>query len=107
MHHVNTAACACALAIAFAGTACTTGGATHDYFITPDEMREVYGVYQLSNGDTMRVMREQRRYWIDSRQRGRKEIRAVAWMEFESVDGSLRLRFTPGFTTLVDLRSRT
>ena len=94
------------VALSTGGCALPTGSRNH--YITPAEMRDVYGVYALSNGDTMHILRDKRRYWVASPGLGRKEIRPVAWMVFETVEGEgqagARLAFEPqAFATVVQI----
>lgn len=65
------------------------------YYITPIELLEVYGAYRLSDGQILRVTREQRRYWAEMPATGKVEIVPVASIVFESRDGAMRLAFTP------------
>lgn len=73
-----------------------------NYHITPYEMLEVYGDYPLSNGETLRVTREGRRYFAAMPSIGKVEIVAVGSIAFVTRDRGLRLDFTPvPFTTYV------
>lgn len=73
-----------------------------NYSITPYEMLEVYGDYPLSNGETLRVTREGRRYFAALPSIGKVEIVAVGSIAFVTRDRSMRLDFTPvPFTTYV------
>mgnify|MGYP003482804517 CR=1 FL=1 len=73
-----------------------------NYTITPYEMLEVYGDYPLSNGETLRVTREGRRYFAAMPSIGKVEIVAVGSIAFVTRDRALRLDFTPvPFTTYV------
>ena len=73
-----------------------------NYYITPYEMLEVYGDYPLSNGETLKVMREGQRYYALMPSIGKVEIVAVGSIAFVTRDRSLRLDFTPvPFTTYV------
>lgn len=65
------------------------------YVITPNELREVLGSYQLSNGDTLRVSRDHGRTWAEMDATGRIEIVPVGSIVFVEKNGPLRLRFTP------------
>jgi hypothetical protein len=65
------------------------------YYITPNEMLEVYGVYPLSNGDVLKVSRDQRRYWAEMRHTGRIEIVPVDSIVFVEKGGKMRFTFEP------------
>jgi hypothetical protein len=63
-------------------------------------MLEVYGTYALSNGDTLTISREHKRYWAEMKRTGRAEIVPVASLVFVEKSGVLRYTFTPlPFTT--------
>jgi hypothetical protein len=82
--------------------ACSSPGPRQGYYVTPDEMRDVYGTYALSNGDTLRITREHNRYWADTNRLGRAEIVPVDSLVFVETAGILRYTFTPlPFTTEV------
>jgi hypothetical protein len=93
----SNAMLACALALA--GAACSSPTGPRTYYMTPNEMMEIYGVYHMDNGETMRVSRERRRFWAETRATGKVEIRPVASYVFETVEeaeeGRLRLKFKP------------
>ncbi|HEY0489562.1 MAG TPA: hypothetical protein VGD30_08630 [Telluria sp.] len=73
-----------------------------NYYLAPHEMLEVYGDYPLSNGETLRVTREGRRYFAAMPSIGKVEIVAVGSIAFVTRDRALRLDFTPvPFTTYV------
>lgn len=73
-----------------------------NYYITPYEMLEVYGDYPLSNGETLTVTREGRRYFAAMPSMGKVEIVAVGSIAFVTRDRAMRLDFTPvPFTTYV------
>ncbi len=86
----------CAAAMA-ALSGCASNTARSGYHITPGEMRQVFGTYALSNGDTLRVTREHNRYWADMPVTGRIEIEPVASIVFvDKPGGQLRYTFTEG-----------
>lgn len=87
-------ALALAVPAALAQTPAATGAERH-YYITPYEMLDVYGAYPLSNGETLRITREGRRYFADMRSFGKVEIVAVDSIVFVSKDRSVKLKFTP------------
>jgi hypothetical protein len=55
----------------------------------------VYGTYDLSNGDFVKISREQRRYWAQMQSTGRIEIIPVAPRTFVDTSGTIRFRFMP------------
>jgi hypothetical protein len=80
---------------------CAANGPRQGYYITPTEMLEVYGSYALSNGDTLKISREHRRYWVETRG-GRVEVFPVDSIVFIEKSGLRRFTFTPlPFTTEV------
>ena len=93
----SNAMLACALALA--GAACSSPTGPRSYYMTPSEMMDIYGVYHMDNGETMRVSRERRRFWAETRANGKLEVRPVASYVFETVEaadeGRLRLTFKP------------
>jgi hypothetical protein len=79
---------------------CASNAPRQGYYITPTEMLEVYGTYALSNGDTLKIFREHRRYWAETKQAGPVEIVPVDSIVFVEKNGPLRYTFTPQpFTT--------
>jgi hypothetical protein len=85
---------------------CANNAPRLGYAITPNEMLEVYGSYALSNGDTLRISREHRRYWAESTQAGRVEIVPVDSIVFVEKNGPRRYTFTPlPFTTELRITS--
>jgi hypothetical protein len=75
---------------------CASNTPPTGYYITPDEMQQVYGTYALSNGDILRITREHNRYWADMPLTGRIEIVPVASIAFVDKAGQLRYTFTQG-----------
>lgn len=71
------------------------GGAPARYYLTPQEAREVYGTYELSNGDIMKVTREKRRFWAEMQSTGRIEIIPVTPRTFVDTSGTIRFKFMP------------
>lgn len=73
-----------------------------NYYLAPHEMLEVYGAYPLSNGETLNISREGRRYFASMPSTGKVEIMPVGSIAFVTRDRSLRLDFTPvPFSTYV------
>ncbi|MGZ5201967.1 MAG: hypothetical protein ACXWC4_19580 [Telluria sp.] len=95
--------CLSAAVIAALG-GCASDAPRAGYYITPYEMTDVYGTYVLSNGDTLRITREHRRYWAEMTRTGRVEIVPVAHLVFVERAGALRYTFTTGsFDTKVHI----
>jgi hypothetical protein len=87
--------------LAAPGCSVQSGHQPH-YYVTPVEMLEVYGTYPLTNGDVLRISRDQRRYWAEMHSTGRMEIVPVDSIVFQEKDGNLRFTFKPlPFTTAV------
>lgn len=78
-----------------AAPAQTPAPAERHYYITPEQMLEVYGAYSLSNGETLRITREGRRYFASTPSLGKIEIVAIGSIVFVSKDRSVRFAFTP------------
>jgi hypothetical protein len=98
---VQTAIAALGLAglAACAGPARQPGEPPH-YYIPPDELLGIYGTYQLSNGDTLKISREHRRYWAEMRTTGRFEIVPRRRDVFEQKGGPMLFEFSrEAFTT--------
>ena len=73
-----------------------------NYYLAPHEMLEVYGDYPLSNGETLRISREGRRYFASMPSTGKVEIMPIGSIAFVTRDRSLRFDFTPvPFSTYV------
>ena len=77
------------------------------YFVTPVEMLEVYGVYQLNDGRLLRITRDGRRVWADLQGVGKIPLTPVASIAFVSPDRNMRFEFTPmAFATDVVITSQ-
>jgi hypothetical protein len=61
----------------------------------PNEARLVYGTYELSNGDVLKVSRSGRHFWAEMGYTGRIEIVPVDWYVFVEKGGNLRFTFIP------------
>ena len=73
-----------------------------NYYLAPHEMLEVYGNYPLSNGETLSISREGRRYFASMPSTGKVEIMPIGSIAFVTRDRALRFDFTPvPFTTYV------
>lgn len=73
-----------------------------NYYLAQHEMLEVYGDYPLSNGETLRISHEGRRYFASMPSTGTVEIMPVGSIAFVTRDRALRLDFTPvPFSTYV------
>lgn len=66
-----------------------------NYYLAPHETLEVVGTYRLSNGETLKVSREGRRYFASMPSTGKVEITPVGSIAFVTRERSLRLDFTP------------
>jgi hypothetical protein len=87
-------------------SACSAHGPRQGYYVTPEEMLDVYGTYPLSNGDALRITREHNRYWAEMKRIGKMEIVPVDSLVFVETAGILRYTFTPlPFTTEVRIDS--
>jgi hypothetical protein len=85
--------CLCVAAVtALAG--CASQGPRPGYGAPPTVLQDVYGVYTLSNGDTLRISREHNRYWAEMGRTGRVEIVPVDDLVFVERAGPLRYTFT-------------
>jgi hypothetical protein len=99
--HSKVWLCAAAMA-ALSGCASSTPRA--GYYINPTDMKQVYGAYALSNGDSLHVTREHNRVWAEMGRTGRVEIVPVAYLVFVEKAGALRYTFYTGaFNTEVHI----
>ena len=64
------------------------------YYIDPQLTSELTGVYELSNGESLRVSREVNRYVADMTSIGRMEIVPIDEDVFVERNGPVRLAFT-------------
>jgi hypothetical protein len=75
-------------------------GEPPQYYIPPDELLGIYGTYQLSNGDVLKISREHRRYWAEMGATGRFEIVPRRHIVFEQKGGPMLFEFNrEAFTT--------
>jgi hypothetical protein len=65
------------------------------FMLTPTEARAVYGTYELSNGDVLKVGGTGRQHWAEMAATGRMEIVPVDWYVFVEKGGNMRFTFTP------------
>jgi hypothetical protein len=96
MNTLTLAACGVVLAVLapLASGADSDGRACrHRYFIDPQLTGELTGVYDLSNGELLRVSREVSRYYADMPTTGRIEIVPVDQGVFVQRNGPVQLAF--------------
>jgi hypothetical protein len=96
MNTLTLAACGVVLAVLapLASGADGDGRACrHRYFIDPQLTGELTGVYDLSNGELLRVSREVSRYYADMPTTGRIEIVPVDQDVFVQRNGPVQLAF--------------
>jgi hypothetical protein len=67
----------------------------HHIILKPSEARLVYGTYELSNRDVLKVSRNGLQYWAEMGSTGRIEIVPVDWYVFVDRSGALRFTFIP------------
>ncbi len=67
----------------------------HHNTVPPIDMIDIYGVFPLSNGDVLKVIREHNRYWAEMKNTGRFQIVPAGALVFVEKGGGIRLSFAP------------
>lgn len=76
-------------------------------YVSPDEVREIIGRYDLDNGKTLTMTQQQNRYYAEISGQNPTQLIPISATTFTSGDKSIQLKFTPsidGKTTQVVAR---